>query len=302
MRGKSVMSSVSHSPSASGNGTLFLVATPLGNLEDISVRAVNTLKQVDLIAAEDTRRSGILLSHYGIDTKMISCHEHNEKNRTVQILDMLSAGKDIALITDAGTPCVSDPGFFLVRSAWEKHHRVVPIPGPCAAIAALSASGLASDQFLFVGFLPKKHSQRKKVLASLVGQPATMIFYESANRLSSFFEEALAVFSDVTVCLARELTKIHEEFVRGSISEIRENLAARDMVKGECVVLIEGADKKKEISEQELRDLILSRIKAENYGLHTSALARELSGELGIPRKKVYDTIIRLQEGLADLP
>ncbi len=295
------MSSDSHFPSTSGSGILYLVATPLGNLEDMSVRAVNTLKQVDLIAAEDTRRSGILLSHYGIDTKMISCHEHNEKNRTVQILDMLSAGKDVALITDAGTPCVSDPGFFLVRSAWEQDHRVVPIPGPCAAIAALSASGLASDQFLFVGFLPKKQSQRKKVLTSVAGQSATMIFYESANRLSSFFEEALAVFGDVSACLARELTKIHEEFIRGTITEIRDNLAARDVVKGECVVLIEGADKKKELSEQELQDLVLSRIRAENHGIHTSALAKELSRELGISRKKVYDTIIGLQEELSDL-
>ncbi len=289
------------SHSDSHPGSLFLVSTPLGNLEDMSIRAVNTLKQVDLIAAEDTRRSGILLSHYGIGTKMISCHEHNEDHRTGHILDMLGQGKHVALISDAGTPCVSDPGFHLVRSVREKQIPVVPIPGPCAAIAALSASGLPTDQFLFLGFLSKKKTHRRKTLESLVDQRATMIFYESAKRIPTLLEESLSFFGDVQACLARELTKIHEEFFRGTLSELLNILASRDALKGECVLLIQGARSNGEkISESELDRLIETHLVREGACFHTSSLAKELSCQLGLPRKKVYDRIVRLQETSSD--
>ncbi len=267
----------------------------------MSIRAVNTLKQVDLIAAEDTRRSGILLSHYGIATRMISCHEHNEEQRTGYLLEMLNTGKDVALITDAGTPCVSDPGFHLVRRVWEEQIPVVPIPGPCAAIAALSASGLPTDQFLFLGFLSKKKNHRRKTLEGLVGQIATMVFYESAKRIPSLLEDALSLFGDVPACLARELTKIHEEFIRGTLSELLEILASRPILKGECVLLIQGAQANApSIADQELDRLVESYLAGAGTCFHTSSLAKKISCQLGISRKKVYDRIIRLQETSSD--
>ncbi len=293
------MNPIIHSESYSGS--LFLVATPLGNLEDMSIRAVNTLKQVDLIAAEDTRRSGILLSHYGIGTRMISCHEHNEEQRTGYILGMLEKGKDVALISDAGTPCVSDPGFHLVRCVREKQIPVIPIPGPCAAIAALSASGLPTDQFLFLGFLSKKQTHRRKTLEGLVGQTATMVFYESAKRIPSLVEDALLLLGDAPACLARELTKIHEEFIRGTLSEILECLASRDTLKGECVLLIQGARSNAgPVSDHELDRLIQWYLTREDASFHTASLAKDVSRQLGISRKKVYNRIVRLQEAISD--
>lgn len=199
-------------------GTLYIVATPVGNLEDITFRAVKVLKQVDLIAAEDTRHSRKLLSHYGIQTKLISCHEHNETARTPGIIIQLKTGLDIALISDAGTPSISDPGYKLVTAVAREGISVIPIPGCSAAIAGLSVSGLPTDSFLFLGFLPKKQQKQQQALDTIKNQTPTLIFYESPRRIKPLIDNMLIILGDRKACLAREITKLHEEYIRGNLS------------------------------------------------------------------------------------
>jgi len=224
------------------DGTLFVVATPIGNLDDITLRALKTLAAVDLIAAEDTRHTVRLLDRHGIPAgRLISCHEHNEQERVAQLLAMLRDGKTVALVSDAGTPGVSDPGFRLVQAARAEGLAVVPIPGPSAAVTALSAAGLPTDTFLFVGFPPRKQGALKRDLAALAAQRATLIFYESPRRLLTLLQALLDALGDRQAVLARELTKIHEEFLCGSLSEISQTLAQRPALKGECTLLVSGA-------------------------------------------------------------
>ncbi len=219
-------------------GTLYIVATPIGNLEDITFRAVRILKEADLIACEDTRHTKKLLAHYGIVTPTTSYFEHNKLTKGDWLLGQLQEGKSIALVSDAGTPGISDPGFNLVRSAVERRIPVVPIPGPSAAIAALSAAGLATDRFHFIGFLPPKEGKKRRVLESLRGEEATLVLYESPFRVRKTLELALEVLGDRRAVLAHELTKIHEEFKRGSIRQLLEE---DDFVpKGEWIILLEG--------------------------------------------------------------
>lgn len=218
---------------------LYIVSTPIGNLEDITLRALSILKEVDLIACEDTRRTGLLLSHYQIKNHLTSYHEYNKLQRTPEILEILRQGKSVALVSDAGTPGISDPGFYLIRAAIEKNYRVIPIPGASAILAGIVVSGLPSDRFAFEGFLPKREGRKKKKLADLKFEERTMIFYDSPNRVKKTLNDMIEIFADRKIVLVRELTKKFEETIRGKISEIIEILEKREL-KGEIVLIVEG--------------------------------------------------------------
>jgi 16S rRNA (cytidine1402-2'-O)-methyltransferase len=274
-------------------GTLFIVATPMGNLEDISFRAIRVLKEVDLIAAEDTRYSKRLLAHYGIETKMVSCHEHNEDKKSLQLIGALKSGKNIALISDAGTPLISDPGYRLVKATADQEIPVIPIPGCNAAITGLSVAGLPTDSFLFCGFLPKKQNQHSQPLEKLKPELATLIFYESPRRICALIKRAKEILGNRRACLAREITKLHEEYIRGDLSRILSILELREKVKGECVLLIQGAGDPPVMTPEQIEELILSRL---DKDIGTADLAREISLEYHLPKKQIYDTILRLRQ------
>ena len=219
-------------------GKLYLVATPIGNLEDITYRAVRILKEVDLIACEDTRHTRGLLDHYGIDRPTISYHEHNESGRTPDLIERLKAGQSIAMVSDAGTPLISDPGYRLVNQALAEEIVVVPIPGPSAILAALTASGLPTDSFHFGGFLPPKTSQRRKALEAVREFECSLVFYETPHRILEALEDVAAVLGERPIVLTRELTKLHEEFLRGTAAEVLARLRERPSIKGEMTLVI----------------------------------------------------------------
>jgi 16S rRNA (cytidine1402-2'-O)-methyltransferase len=221
------------------SGTLYLVATPIGNLEDITLRAIRTLKECDVIAAEDTRRTGLLLKHFGISKPMLSYFQFNEAKRSEEILERLKRGEKVALVTDAGTPGISDPGERVVKAALSAGMRAEAVPGPCALIAGLTASGLETDEFHFIGFLPHKSGQRRNKLEALKAVPGTLVLYESPYRIEKLLTELSEVMPERDVVLARELTKKFEQFLRGKPAEL---LKASKTVKGEFVVLICGAN------------------------------------------------------------
>lgn len=273
-------------------GTLYVVATPLGNLEDITFRAVNILKQVDLIAAEDTRHSKKLLTHYGIETRLVSCHEHNEIQKTPHLIHHLKNGLSIALISDAGTPTISDPGYKLVTAVAKEQISVIPVPGCSAAITGLSVSGLPTDAFLFLGFLPKKQQQQKKALEAIKTQSATLIFYESPRRIKSLVKNLLNFLGDRTACLAREATKLHEEYIRGNLSHILRKLEEKEVIKGECSIFVHGCSDEIVLEEKDLEKIIIARLSTTDLG--TSGLARQISKEYNLSKKRVYEMILRL--------
>jgi 16S rRNA (cytidine1402-2'-O)-methyltransferase len=240
---ESKMDSNSERGPAIGGPQLYLVATPIGNLEDITLRALRVLKEVDLIACEDTRQTLKLLSHYGIQTRLVSYHEHNEMTKAAELVVDLEGGAKIALVTDAGMPGISDPGFRLIALAIRHHVPVVPIPGASAFLAALVASGLPTDSFRFSGFLPSKPGQRRKLLESVRESPRTQVFYEAPHRLLQTLSDVVEVLgSERHVVVAREVTKLHEEFLRGRAGEILGQLKARGDVKGEITLLIAKAE------------------------------------------------------------
>jgi 16S rRNA (cytidine1402-2'-O)-methyltransferase len=220
------------------SGTLYIVATPIGNLEDITTRAIRILGEVDLIACEDTRQTRKLLDRYGIAKPLVSYHEHNEQARSVDLLREVEAGKNIALVSDAGTPLIADPGYRLVEQARNRGIAVCPIPGPSALVTALSASGLPTDSFSFHGFLPAKKGQRRRLLEDLRSSQGTLVFYEAPHRILDALEDIGEILGPRPVVLARELTKIHEEFLRGTAAELREALGKRSSVKGEITLMI----------------------------------------------------------------
>ena len=221
---------------------LYLVPTPIGNLEDITYRAVRTLREVDLIACEDTRTSGVLLDHYDIDTSTTAYHEHNEHDKTPQLIARMRAGHDIALISDAGSPGISDPGFYIVRACRDEGIGVQPLPGPTALVPALTASALPSDRFVFEGFLPKKKGRQTR-LQTLASEPRTIVFYEAPYRLLRTLDDLIDHFGpDRSAAVARELTKTYEEVERGTLQEVRSYFGAYDKVRGECVIVAHGAD------------------------------------------------------------
>jgi 16S rRNA (cytidine1402-2'-O)-methyltransferase len=223
-------------------GTLFVVATPIGNLDDLSLRSVKCLKEVDLIACEDTRRTMKLLNHLGIKKPLISCFEHNEIARIPELLAKIESGHDVALVSDAGTPSISDPGFALVRAAHERGVKISPIPGPSALVAALSVSGLPTDEFLFVGFLPRTQQARRTRIERLKAHTATIVLYESPHRVLDSLADLIFVLGDRDAFLSREITKIHEELKRAPLSAIAASLSARPEVLGEIVLVVKGAE------------------------------------------------------------
>lgn len=224
-----------------------MVATPIGNLQDITLRAISILKTVNIVAAEDTRHTGLLLSYFGIKANLVSCHEFNEQERSFRLIERMLSGESVALVSDAGTPSVSDPGYKLVRNAIDKGVSVVPVPGVSAAITALSASGLSTDAFVFLGFPPKKKKQRDEQIQELKNERRTVIMYESPRRIVSFLEELRNGLGDREAVLARELTKVYEEFLRGKLSDLIRVLSERNQLKGECTLILSGGQKKKSI-------------------------------------------------------
>ena len=267
-------------------GTLFVVATPLGNLEDLTFRAVKCLKEVHLIACEDTRRTAGLLHHLGIQKPLISLFEHNEKERIGEIVGRLTAGESVALVSDAGTPTISDPGFPLVRAVLERGITVSPIPGPSALIAALSVSGLPTDAFFFAGFLPRTESARQARLRELKDQSATLIFYESPHRVLKMLADAAAILGDREAFLCREVTKLHEELRRDTILGIARSLESRDEILGEIVLVVAGAV----ASEKSLSmDEALARFDEEvAMGATPRQAAKEASERTGLAAREVY--------------
>jgi len=231
-------------------GTLYLVATPIGNLEDITLRALRTLKECDVVAAEDTRRTGQLLKHFGISRPLLSYFQFNEAKRSEQIIERLGRGEKVALVTDAGSPGISDPGERVVRAAIAAGFRVEPVPGPSALIAALTASGLATEEFHFIGFLPHKSGQRRKKLAELSGFAGTLILYESPYRIEKLLAELKEVFPERELVLGRELTKKFEQFLRGSPAQLME-IAAKRSLKGEFVVMVAGGTDSREDGKEQ---------------------------------------------------
>lgn len=262
-------------------GTLYVVATPIGNLQDITARALQILRDAVLIAAEDTRHSARLLDHFGIRTPMVACHEHNERSGSDSLVERLLSGQDIALISDAGTPLISDPGFHLVRQAREAGVRVVPVPGACAAIAALSAAGLPSDRFVFEGFLPAKSGARSKRLQELAGEVRTLIFYEAPHRVLDSVQDMAQVFgAQRRAVLARELTKTFETIHAAPLGELAAWIAAdSNQQRGECVLLVEGLDEKvgKEVLDAESQR-ILMLLAAELPLKKAAALTAQITG------------------------
>jgi 16S rRNA (cytidine1402-2'-O)-methyltransferase len=274
-------------------GTLYVVATPIGNLDDITVRALAVLKAVDIVAAEDTRKTGQLLRRHGINRPRVSYYEHNESERTPELVHRLLAGSSIALVTNAGTPAISDPGYRLVSEAAASGIRIVPLPGPSAAAAALSAAALPTDAFVFVGFLPRKASRRQREISALAAEKRTLILYESPRRVTGLLEELLRVMGDRRAVLAREMTKIHEEFIRGRLSDLLQRLKDRPDVKGECTLLVAGGEAPEPSGWDEVQAEIRSELAAGRRGL--SGLAKAVAARHGLPRQAVYAEAVRIK-------
>ncbi len=274
-------------------GTLYLVATPIGNLEDITHRAVRLLREVSVIACEDTRHTRKLLAHYGINTRTISYHEHNERERGLELMKLLEAGSDVAVVSDAGSPGISDPGFQLTRFAIAGDISVVPVPGPSALIAGLIASGLPTDEFLFGGFLPARSGARRTRLSELRSIEATLVFYEAPHRIAAALTDAREILGERHAVVARELTKMHEEIARGRLSELAQRFSSDGSARGEMVLMIDRTVIKTEDERQEAVASISELVTAlEQGGMdHRSAIKRA-ARELGLSRDEVYRRLV----------
>ena len=275
-------------------GILYLVTTPIGNLEDMSPRGVRVLREAILIAAEDTRHTGTLLKHFNIQTPLTSYFEHNKLNKLDLILEKLSQG-DVALVSDAGTPAINDPGYELVKAALASNFDVRPVPGPSSPIAALTVSGLPTDSFLYLGYLPSKATERRKTLTRVVDQPHTLIFLESPHRIVDSLEDILSVLGDRRICVAREMTKMYEEYWRGQVSSALEYFRSKDP-RGEFTLVIEGqqtADRGRWTEEE-----VLAAIKKELGGdKSTKEISAELAEASGWNKRDVYNLITKYQKG-----
>ncbi len=275
------------------SGRLYIVSTPIGNMEDITLRAIRILGEVDLIAAEDTRHTARLLAHHHINTPLISCHDYNERDRAAGLIEKIRQGASVALVSDAGTPSVSDPGYVLVRQAIASGISVIPIPGVSAAITALSVSGLPTDAFVFIGFLSKQKTKRNKQIESLKHEEKTVIIYESPQRVMAVIEEILEIAGDRQAAVAREMTKAYEEFIRGRLSEILENLKARAAIKGECVLIVAGCDKESSgVNPEMITQDIQARLRS---GERVSEISKELAKQYGLSKKLIYEEALKLQ-------
>lgn len=272
-------------------GTLYIVATPLGNLEDITLRAIRVLKEAAIIACEDTRRTVKILNRYEIRTPLFIFHEYNKVRAGASILRRLRDGESVALVSDAGTPAISDPGYELVREAIGAGVPIEVVPGPSALVAALVVSGLPTDHFTFEGFLPARREKRRKAMQGLTTGTRTMIFYESPQRLAAFLREAAEIFGDRRACVVRELTKVHEEILRGSLSELAAEISERESVLGEVTIVIGGGKKTVELSVEEI-----VRAALEDGSGSSRDLAREITERTGLSRKEVYAEILRQRQ------
>ncbi len=272
-----------------------MVATPIGNRDDISARAVSVLQSVDLIAAEDTRHSARLMSHFQIATPLVAYHDHGNETQGERIFAALDAGQDVALISDAGTPLVSDPGFRLVRSARERAYKVTPLPGACAAITALSAAGLPSDRFCFEGFLPAKQSQRRKALDLLVKETRTMIFYEAPHRIIAAVEDLLEIFgAEREATLARELTKTYETVLNGNLSELLAQIKNDiNQQKGEMVVVVRGFDGEVQSAKEQEEERVLKLLLLDLPIKQAASLAAKICGG---QRNNLYKKALDLKQ------
>jgi len=272
-------------------GSLYIVATPIGNLEDITFRAVRILGEVSLIAAEDTRHTQKLLSHYDIHKPLTSYHDHSKEEKAEVIVARLKQGDSVALVSDAGTPGISDPGYYLINRALEEGIAVVPIPGPTAALTALSASGLPTDSFVFEGFLPSRRSQRLRKLEGLKGETRTIIFYEAPHRILDCLKDMAEVLGDRRAVLARELTKIHEELIRGGIGDIINNISAR-VLKGEITIIVEGMrEAPPEPTVLSYTDHVEKLVRDE--GLNKKEAIAKVAKLRGVPKNVVYNEVVK---------
>jgi 16S rRNA (cytidine1402-2'-O)-methyltransferase len=271
--------------SAPQPGTLYVVATPIGNLEDITLRAIRVLREADAIACEDTRHTRKLLDHLGISKPTVSYHEHNEAERADDLIARLRGGQSIALVSDAGTPLISDPGFRVVHRALDEGFHVVAVPGPCAAVVALAGSGLPTHAFTFAGFLPRKEGERRRLLESLRDREETLIFYEAPHRILETLDDVAEVLGNPPVVVARELTKLHEESVRGSAAEVRAVLGGRPGVKGEITLLI-GPERPGAAAVLEPVAEAVRRLEGE--GVSRMDAMKRVARERGLPKREVY--------------
>ena len=274
-------------------GTLYVVSTPIGNLEDITHRAIRVLGEVDLIACEDTRHTHKLLQHYSISTKTISYHEHNEQERSGELIDLLLRGTNVAVVSDAGTPGISDPGFRLIRLAIARQVQVVPIPGPSALITALVASGLPTDEFFFGGFLPARSGARQTRLNELRSAPGTLIFYEAPHRLAATLKDAYEILGEREAVVARELTKLHEEIGRGRLSELAVRFSSVETARGEIVLIVDRNIIERETMAAAPHTSVATLVeRLENEGLDHRAALKKAARELGLSRAEAYRRLV----------
>lgn len=273
-------------------GTLYVVATPIGNLEDMTIRAVRVLKEASVIAAEDTRHTKKLLVHFGIQTPLTSYHEHNERDKSALMVEKLLSGSDVALVSDAGTPGISDPGYRLVALAVEKGIRVVPVPGPSAIVSLVSVSGLPTDEFSFRGFLPTKEGELRRLLQGLRGRALTSVFYESPRRLARSLELVLEVLGDIQVVIGRELTKMHEEIVRGTAKEALAKMPAD--LKGEVTLILRTEEEREGFDLKARLEELLSS------GAKLGDAVKAVAADSGVPRSEVYREALSIKERLKE--
>lgn len=270
------------------SGKLYLVATPIGNLEDITLRALRILREVDIIAAEDTRHTLGLLNHFEISKPLISYYKQNESTRSAELVEKLKEGKDIAVVSDAGTPGISDPGEQIIKNAIEEGIEIVPIPGACAFVNALISSGISSREFCFLGFLSTIKKERKEKLEEIKYETKTLIFYEAPHKLKNTLENILEILGNRNIVLAREITKIHEEFIRGKISTILENL---EEIKGEFVIIVEGNyESKKDVEIKKLNQMSLEEQYEfyENQGLSKKEIIKQIAKDRNVNKNEIY--------------
>ncbi|MEJ2166357.1 MAG: 16S rRNA (cytidine(1402)-2'-O)-methyltransferase [Desulfobacterales bacterium] len=277
-------------------GTLYVVATPIGHRDDITIRALKVLSEVDLVAAEDTRKTRRFLTLHGISNRLISYHEHNEAERTPQLIARLKTGVSVALVCNAGTPTLSDPGYRLVEAAAGNNLNIIPVPGACAATAVLSVGGMPTDSFIFIGFLTKKKIKRLRQLNELADQPRTLIFYESPKRILALLYEIIDVMGDRRGVLGREVTKLHEEIIRGRLSDIADRLNGRGEIKGECTLLVAGSGSEKHPSWQSVTQQIRDAVEEGQHSL--SAIAREVAAATGIAKNRIYAEVLKISKEL----
>ena len=280
-------------------GTLYLVATPIGNLEDITHRALRVLREVDLIACEDTRHTRRLLQHYDIKTKMVSYHEHNEHERAIELGAILERGGSIAVVSDAGTPGINDPGFRVVLEAIKRDVRVVPVPGASAFVAALVSSGLPTTEFFFGGFLPARSTARRARLAEVRATKATLIFYEAPHRIAEALKDAREILGEREAAVGRELTKLHEEIVRGRLGDLVEQFSSEDgSRRGEMVLLIDRTVLEDEAKANDEVDIAARVRLLESEGLDARAALKRVAREMGLSRSEAYRRLVAAREQL----